>query len=611
MNTVPPIGTSGRLGAFLRAVVVSAGWRFHAAVALTAIQALIAALAIVILIPLTDSAGFGGSAEPASKLFAVSRRVFGGSPDIAAVLAAFVALTGLQGFLSWVHVRLAIRITQDIEFKLRQRLFRAVCAADWPVFARQSTPRLLAGLTEQVQRAGYATHEGLNLAVGAITILAYLALALAISVPLTALVLATGGVLTWLLASYRRTATVQGTRVIEGQERLYRAAGEALAGMKLIRSASVEARHIAEFDRAASELRDAHVSLGSSPSAVQWWYSLGTSVVLAVVAYAALRYFRMPATELAVLLIVFWRLSPRMTSLQVSYHTVAGALPAYDTVARLEAELTASAPAAAPQQGVEYRRAVELIGAGFRYDASTPVLVDVTLSIPTGQTVAIVGSSGAGKSTIADLILGLLQPTTGRVTVDGVVLTADRAAAWRERVAYVPQDPFLFHETIRANLLWAAPAATEAEMHEALRAAAADFVLRLPAGLDTVAGDRGVLLSGGERQRIALARALLRQPALLVLDEATSSLDSENEELIREAIEQLHGRTAILVISHRLSTVRNADLIYVLDEGRIVESGCFEELSLRPGGRFRSLWRAQGGGVEDDSAPSTWRVARS
>ena len=579
--------------AFVRAVMVSAGWRFWNAVLLTVAQALIAALAIVVLIPLSQAAGLGAGTETTSWLFDASRRLFGSSPNIAVVLGAFVVLTALQGWLGWAHARLAVRITQDVVLDLRRRLFRAICGADWTVYARQSNARLLAGLTEQAQRAGYATYEGLSLAVGTITIVAYLALALAISVPLTIVVLASGGALTWALASRRRVATVQGSRLVEGQERLYRTASEALAGMKLIRSAGAEGRHIAEFDRAAGELREGYVSLSTSPSAVQWWFSLGTATILAVVAYVALQLFGMPGTELAVLLIVFWRLSPRLTALQVSYHTVLGGLPAYDAAVRLAAELTSSSARAVDVSTFEYRRSVDLVDLGFEYTRGTPVIADVTLSIPAGQTVAVVGPSGAGKSTLADLVLGLVPPSSGRIAVDGLALTPERMPAWSEQVAYVPQDPFLFHDTVRANLLWAAPAASETEMWTALQASAADFVTRLPAGLDTVVGDRGVLLSGGERQRLALARALLRQPRLLVLDEATSSLDAENEDLIRTAIDRLHGRTAILVISHRLSTVRNADVIHVLEHGRLVESGRWDELCLRPGGRFRALWKAQ------------------
>jgi ATP-binding cassette, subfamily C, bacterial len=216
------------------------------------------------------------------------------------------------------------------------------------------------------------------------------------------------------------------------------------------------------------------------------------------------------------------------------------------------------------------------------------------LTIPAGKTTAIVGPSGAGKSTIADLVMGLIQPDEGRVLVDERPLRPEQRRAWRSKIGYVPQDTFLFHDTVRENLLWARPDARDEELREALRLAAAeDFVFRLPEGMETVLGDRGVRLSGGERQRLALARALLRKPSLLILDEATSNLDSENERRIQSAIEKLHGSMTILIITHRLFTTRSADVIYVLEQGRLVESGDMDTLVAIKQGRFLELCKAQ------------------
>jgi ATP-binding cassette subfamily C protein len=226
--------------------------------------------------------------------------------------------------------------------------------------------------------------------------------------------------------------------------------------------------------------------------------------------------------------------------------------------------------------------------------ARPPALRDATLTIRAGATTAVVGPSGAGKSTLADIVLGLLFARAGHVEVDGVELTPARARAWRERVGYVAQETYLFNDTVRANLRWAYPEATDEEIQAALALAAADrFVAALPDGLDTVVGERGGRLSCGERQRLTLARALLRRPELLMLDEATSSVDAENELEIQRAVESLRGRMTMLVITHRLATTRAADVIYVMDRGRIVESGSFESL-VRRGGRFAALCHAQG-----------------
>jgi ATP-binding cassette subfamily C protein len=241
-------------------------------------------------------------------------------------------------------------------------------------------------------------------------------------------------------------------------------------------------------------------------------------------------------------------------------------------------------------------KGIELVDVSFSYsgNAQAPQLHSVSLSIPAGKTSAIVGASGAGKSTVADMLLGLIIPDAGTVSIDGRPLDESHLKSWREQIAYVAQDTFLFNDTVRFNLDWAAPGATEREMNDALASAAADFVSALPSGLDTVIGERGVRLSGGERQRLSLARALLRHPRVLILDEATSSLDSENEERIFRAIQRLHGEMTIVIITHRLSTIRSADVIHVLDAGRVVASGSWDELMALEESRLRELSRSQG-----------------
>ncbi|WP_298802804.1 ABC transporter ATP-binding protein [uncultured Pseudokineococcus sp.] len=222
-----------------------------------------------------------------------------------------------------------------------------------------------------------------------------------------------------------------------------------------------------------------------------------------------------------------------------------------------------------------------------------PALADVDLHVPAGQVLALVGRSGAGKTTATALVARLYDPTEGRVLVGGVDLREARLASVHDRIGVVTQDAHLFHDTVRANLLYARPGASEAELLAALEAAQVlDVVRDLPEGLDTVVGDRGHRLSGGEKQRVALARLLLKAPDVVVLDEATAHLDSRSEAAVQRALERaLEGRTSI-VIAHRLSTVRSADLIAVVDAGRVVQTGTHEEL-LAQGGPYAVLHRTQ------------------
>ncbi len=231
---------------------------------------------------------------------------------------------------------------------------------------------------------------------------------------------------------------------------------------------------------------------------------------------------------------------------------------------------------------------------GFRYsDRDIDVLDAMNLDVAPGEVVALVGPSGAGKSTVVQLIPRFFDPTSGRILIDGIDLRDLRLRDLRSCMAAVPQETQLFSGTIMENLLLGKPEATAAEVHAAAEAANAhDFIVGFPAGYETIVGERGVKLSGGQRQRVAIARALLNDPRILILDEATSSLDSESEATVQEALDRLMlGRTT-LVIAHRLSTVRNADRLAVIDDGRIVQEGNHDEL-LAAGGLYADLYHLQ------------------
>ncbi|GLC25634.1 ABC transporter ATP-binding protein [Roseisolibacter agri] len=225
----------------------------------------------------------------------------------------------------------------------------------------------------------------------------------------------------------------------------------------------------------------------------------------------------------------------------------------------------------------------------FEYREGQPVLKDVNFTAPAGSTTALVGSSGSGKSTLVSLVMAFNRPTRGRVLIDGRDLDAVRLTDYRARLGVVLQDNFLFDGTVAENIAFSRPSATREEVEAVARLANCDeFVKGFPQAYDTVVGERGVKLSGGQRQRIAIARALLADPGILILDEATSSLDSESEALIQEALARLRGGRTTFVIAHRLSTIRSADQILVLENGEIVERGSHDEL-MALGGRYRTL----------------------
>jgi ABC-type multidrug transport system fused ATPase/permease subunit len=247
-----------------------------------------------------------------------------------------------------------------------------------------------------------------------------------------------------------------------------------------------------------------------------------------------------------------------------------------------------------------FSRGIEFQNACFAYDEEDgDVLHNVCISVPANQTVALVGESGAGKSTLVDMMTLMLKPRTGTVEIDGVPHDEVDLDSWRQQIGYVSQETVVFDDTVANNIsLWQGdieedPALREQVIHAAERAHAHHFIQDLPDGYQTVVGDRGVRLSGGQRQRLFVARELFKEPNLLLLDEATSDLDTASEQHIQDSIDALHGEVTVVIIAHRLSTVKDADRVYVLEEGRVIEEGTYHDLRARENGQFREMVEMQ------------------
>jgi ATP-binding cassette subfamily C protein len=556
-------------------------------------------LPLLQLIGLGEVSGAGGIGQAAASVLRRTHIPL----TLAGVLAVFVAIMAVQAWLRVCLDVLNTRIETALTCFLRERLYRAMVGADWLFFTRQRSSDIVQMLTEELQRVGYGTQQLLALLGLAGLAVVQVALALSLSPMLTALALACGAAMALGLRPLGRRAHELGRISQEKRAEMAAAVTEHLGGMKIAKSHGRETHHLELFRRVIHDIAAHWVRAMRVQAHTRGAFEFGGVLALSAFLYFAVQVAGIKPAGLVLLAFIFTRLLPRMVAIQGNWQRVLQALPSYEAAERLRRQFLAAQEPAWPDTParIVLRQEVRFEDVSFRYGEAREAgaLQDVNLTIPARRVTAICGPSGAGKSTLADLLLGLLQPSAGRILIDGEPLSGPRLHAWRQSIGYVPQETFLFHDTVRANLLWVRPEATEAEVRAALRAAAAEeFVDQLPHGLDTVTGDRGVRLSGGERQRLALARAVLRQPSVLVLDEATSSLDTQNERFIQQALDRLHGELTIVIIAHRLSTVRIADQIIVLKAGRIVETGTWDHLCQREGGVFRELAAAGATGLQ-------------
>ena len=586
-------------------------WRLVGAVALMVAFSLTEGFGILLLLPTLEAAGMNLAGQGQAGRYArIISRAFGAlgiHPSLAGLLVIFVFLIAARAALGRFQSVAVYAVEQEFELDLRARLYRAIANASWLHVCRNRSSDFTHALIDEASRSGLAAYQSMLLLGDAILTSLYVAIALKLSAAMTALVLASAGLLAVMMRGPTRAIEETGQELSKTAASFYAATIEHLQNLKTARAFGAEERNCALFERLSSQATSANVAAQALQASATAWFELGAAAILGAALYGSIRWLAVAPAEILILLVLFVRVMPRFMSAHQRWRMFVGLMPSFGNLLSVEAGCIAAAePSAAPGSKLECRREIRFEGVTFSYGRnSAPAVRSVSFAIPAGAIVALVGPSGAGKSTIADLVMGLIAPDAGVVSIDGISLTPERAREWRAHVGYVAPDAFLFHDSIRANLQWANPDAGEAEIGNALRIADADeFVTILPNGLDTVVGDRGVALSQGERQRLALARALVRDPQLLVLDEATNNLDSASEGRALGALDRLRGETSIILIAHRIATVRWADLIYVIENGTVIESGNWNALSARPSGCFRAMREAQElGGLTPNDLP--------
>ena len=574
----------------------------------TLLASLLDGFTLVMLVPLLKHlfGTAGGLRAGSTQLEALMDRlvdplVAGLTPGQAAARLVVLLVAGLvlKNTLSYASTQLSVRTQEGLVRDLRTRLFGHLLTLELGFFQRTRAGQLISGIITEVDQTKTVISASLlsffqNLVVVAVTLFILSQISLRLTLLTLAfvpfLVLGLQGLLRRLRAHARARAHERGEITATVSERL--------GAIRLIRSCGEEARETSHFGGQADRYRKRVIRtqrFSSLTSPITEVFS-GFLVILIIWAGTKPALVGLAAPLAPEAIIVFLMAALKLTSPLKTIAsfpatmavTMASAERVFDFLDQPSTEVDRPGDAVA-----RFEREIVFDRVSFRYGDGDLVLRDVSFGLGKGRVVALVGPSGAGKTTVADLLPRFHDPTLGQVLMDGVPLTRIGRRSLRALMGVVSQDTVLLNDTVRGNIAYGSPGATREQVEAAAEAAnAAAFIAELPHGYDTMLGERGTRLSGGQRQRIAIARALLRDPPILILDEATSALDTESERLVQQAIERLMRERTVLVIAHRLATVRDADEIVVLDAGRVVQRGSHEEL-LQAGGLYRRLYDLQ------------------
>lgn len=511
------------------------------------------------------------------------------------ILILYLILMVGQGVFQRNQQVLNTKIQQGFSRHVREETYQMLLQANWSFFIKKRRSDIINIMTTEIGRVTGGVQLFLQFVTSLVFTCIQIAISLYLSFSMTLFVLFFGCLLVLSSRGLVKKSNDLGKNTVHLSKKFLGGMTDHFNGIKDIKSNTLEGIHVRWFKDLNHEMEENMIEIVKVRSTSQLIYKSVSAILLSFFIYFSIRFFHSQPTELMVILLIFSRLWPRLSAIQASLEQMWTLLPSFYALGDLQSECKN----AKELDNEIYKkiipisvdRCISLKNVSFSYDnGKSYALSDVNVEFAVNQTTAIVGPSGAGKSTLIDLLMGLSQPDNGEVYIDGKNIDKGDLLPLRKAISYVPQDPYLFNGSIKDNLLLVKSEASDDEIWEALQFASADeFVKRLPNGLDTIIGDRGIRLSGGERQRIVLARAIIRKPALLVLDEATSALDTKNERIIQDSLDKLKGRMTIIIVAHRLSTIRNANQVLVLDKGRIIQAGGFQQLANDRRGLFSTL----------------------
>ena len=548
-------------------------------------------ISIVMLVPMLGLLEISEGASSALSLLTAPLHAVPYEMQVVILIASYFVLVVCRTLLSRLLTLQENRFLEDYAYHLRKELYGRVSEAKWEQLAANRQTDTINLFTSQCGEVSHGVSEIIHLLSAVVTAAVQLCIAIWLSLPVTLFVIVCGGLFTMVFRRLTKASKSYGDEMIRINRAMYSELFSQLRSIKEVRTYGVQQEHEALFNDINRSYRDArlkYVRLRAFPTML---YSIAAAGMIGMIFLVCVLGFKMDTARLIVLVYVFTRLWPVFSGFINRFNSILTTIPAFEKLSEALRTLTAENRGSKDCAPLAFERDIEFRNVSFSYQNSEePVLKGVSFRIAKGTVTALVGRSGAGKTTIADLLLGLLTPTAGEILIDGVPLTPDNLPAWRHALGYVPQEPLILNASVRENLQRFHPGITEDEMIGALKKAQAwSIIENLPHGLDTLLGDEGVRLSGGERQRIVLARVLQGKPRLIVMDEATSAMDYESETAVRDAIRGLNNEVTILVIAHRLATVRSANEGLVLENGHITENGPLSKLMNTPNGYLNKL----------------------
>ena len=572
---------------------------------LTLLAALFEGAGLSLLLPIAQFVQNGGdlsvlSAQSGMWRFLISAfETFHITVTLALLIASCFAAIVVRQMFSYLRQIYLVRLIEDITRKVRIRGYESYLLADTAYHDRGMTGAVVNSLTTELNLAVTAILTPIQIVSMALMAVFYFVLLLLLTGPITVVALGVIGVSALTLRRLVKRTLVAGGSVVSANQQMSATLVERLRSTRLIRLSGVEAAEIKNMAMLTQRQRDSAVRMKTSVAQVEVIIEPLVLLVGLLVLYIGMEFLDLKLEEIGVFVVIaLVRLLPSVKELIKVSQIGLGYVP---SLRSLQARLASMQEARETRGGsVTYaglRDAIRFDDISFSYEGggTVPALSHVSLEIKAGDLVAVVGPSGAGKSTLIDLLPRLREPTSGHIYLDGVPLTQFSIDSLRSGIAYVPQTPVLFNESIADHIRLGKPEASDEEIRAAAeQAGAAHFIGMLPNGYDTVIGESGVRLSGGQRQRLDLARALVRSASILILDEPTSNLDADAEENFRQSLLRIRrqSNTTIIVVAHRFSTIVNADRIVVLDNGRVDAVGNHREL-MRMNGWYARAYRQQ------------------